>query len=73
MNEQRIRALIAGLVIEGVEPEAIQAAVSYACDLKPGQPISPGPLVRAFTAEQVRRLERAEFPRLRVPTDSLGP
>jgi hypothetical protein len=69
--EERVRGLIAGLVIEGVDPEAIQAAVSYAVDLRPGQLISPGPLVRAFTHEQVGRLERRSAPAL--PTDSMGP
>jgi hypothetical protein len=58
IGEQRVRGLIAGLIIEGVDPDAIYAAVSYALDLKPGQPISPGHLVRAFAAEQIRRLER---------------
>lgn len=56
---QRIPALISALLVEGVEAEQIERAISRVIDLKLGQSISGHPLRRAFAFEQARRLEEA--------------
>lgn len=65
MHEQRLHALLAALMGEGVSVEQIEVAVARAVSIPPGRSISelsrhPDPqLVRAFTHEQARLLERA--------------
>lgn len=59
MDAQVVPALIGALVREGVDPEAIERAVASVCDLRLGDDIAPGPLVRAFAFEQARRIDRA--------------
>lgn len=58
IQEQVVPALIAALVDEGVDPQAIERAVARVRDMPPGRSISGGnPLVRAFAFEQARLVE----------------
>lgn len=60
VNEQKVPALIAGLIHAGVEPKVIEQAVAWACSIPLGRSVTGNdPLVRAFAFEQARLLERA--------------
>jgi hypothetical protein len=58
VDEQAVRAVLARLLTEEqVTPEAVEDAVGYGRDLRPGSVIAGDPMVRAFTMEQVGLLE----------------
>lgn len=59
MRDQLVPALIAQLLVEGVEPEQVERAVARVRDLEMGQSISGDPMRRAFAFEQSRLLENA--------------
>jgi len=61
IDEQRIRVLLAHLIDEGTDPEAIKRAVSRAIDVQLGEAISESALTQAFVREQVGRLERGVY------------
>lgn len=58
-SDQKIPALIAGLIQAGVQPAVIEEAVSWVTRIKLAQSVTgDDPMVRAFAFEQGARLER---------------
>lgn len=58
-SSQLVPALLASLLREGVDADAVERAVARTADLLPGDSISGGdPLVRAFAFEQASLLRR---------------
>lgn len=62
MRGQLVPALIASLLLEGVDPQTVEQAVARTCDIRLGQSISgDNPTYRTFAFEQAGLLDRSSI------------